>query len=159
MYYLRPVVLLTLVYLAFTANLDFLNVIAGFIIAGAVTLLLRPQPHKVIWRQIPQATWALGKYTLVLVYDLVISGIKVARIVLDPALPIKPGIIAIQSRCRSESATALNAHAITLTPGESVVEMSPDGTMYTHCLDATQSEEIVEQAQTMRVELLERIFQ
>lgn len=159
MYYLRPLILLTLVYLAFTANLELLNVIAGFIIAGMVTLLLRPQRRKVIWGQIPLATLALGKYALVLAYDLVISGIKVARVVLDPALPIKPGIIAIQSRCRSESATALNAHAITLTPGESVVEMSEDGTMYTHCLDATKSEEIVEQAQTMRVELLERIFQ
>ena len=159
MYYLRPVVLLTLVYLALTANLELINVLVGFIIAGTVTLLLRPQPHKVIWRQVPQATLALVQYALLLVYDLVISGIKVARIVLDPALPISPGIVAIQSKCRSESATALNAHALTITPGESVVEMSEDGVMYTHCLDATQSEKIVEEAQTIRVELLERIFQ
>ena len=37
--------------------------------------------------------------------------------------------------------------------------MSEDGTMYTHCLDASKSEEVVEQAQTMRVELLEKIFE
>ena len=47
----------------------------------------------------------------------------------------------------------------TLTPGESVVEMSEDGVMYTHCLDAAKSEEVVDQAQEMRVDLLEKIFQ
>lgn len=159
MYYLRPVALLTLAYLALTANLEILNVIAGLIIAAFVVLLIRPEPHQVTWRQTPLAILALGRYILVLVYDLVVSGIQVARIVLDPALPIKPGIIAIPSKCRSEMASALNAHAITLTPGESVVEMSEEGVMYTHCLDAAQSDEVVDQAQKMRVDLLEKIFE
>lgn len=159
MYYLRPVVLLTLAYLALTANLELLNVIAGLIIATSVVLLIRPKPHKVTWRQAPRSALAFGRYILVLIYDLVVSGIQVARIVLDPALPIKPGIIAIPSKCRSEMASALNAHAITLTPGEAVVETSEDGVMYTHCLDAARSEEVVDQAQRMRVDLLEKIFE
>lgn len=159
MYYVRPIILLTLAYLAFTANLELLNVLAGVIVASLVVLLIRPQPRKVSWRQFPRAAFSLGRYVLLLVYELVVSGIQVARILLNPSLPISPGIIAIHSDCRSEMATALNAHAITLTPGELVVEMSEDGVMYTHCLDATQSEEVVEQAQTMRVELLEKIFE
>lgn len=159
MYYLRPIILLTMAYLAFTANLEWLNIIAGFIVAILVVLLIQPQPRKVIWRQFPQTALALVRYVVVLVYDLVVSGIQVARIVLNPTLPIQPGIIAIHSKCRSEMATALNAHAITLSPGELVVEMSEDGTMYTHCLDASKSEEVIEQAQTIRVELLEKIFE
>jgi multicomponent Na+:H+ antiporter subunit E len=159
MYYLRPIVLLTLVYLAFTGNLELLNIIAGFIVAGLVVFLIGPRSHKVNWRQFPQAVLALLRYFLVLVYDLIVSGIQVARIVLNPSLPIKPGIIAIHSTCRSEDATALNAHSITLTPGELVVEMSEDGTMYAHCLDASRSEEVIEQAQRMRVDLLEKIFE
>ncbi|MGD8804788.1 MAG: Na+/H+ antiporter subunit E [Chloroflexota bacterium] len=158
MYAIRPIVLLTLTYLALTANLEPINVIAGLIIAALVVLLVRPQPHKVDWRQVPEMTVALGRYVLVLIYDLVVSGVQVARIVLDPKLPIKPGIIAIPSRCRSEMASALNAHAITLTPGESVIEMGEDGVMYTHCLDADQSKELIEQAQDLRVNLLEKIF-
>jgi multicomponent Na+:H+ antiporter subunit E len=158
MYAIRPIVLLTLTYLALTANLEPINVIAGLIIAALVVLLVRPQPHKVDWRQVPEMTVALGRYILVLIYDLVVSGVQVARIVLDPKLPIKPGIIAIPSRCRSEMASALNAHAITLTPGESVIEMGEDGVMYTHCLDADQSKELIEQAQDLRVNLLEKIF-
>lgn len=159
MYTIRPILLLTLVYLALTANLELVNIFAGLIIAVVVVLLIHPDPHRVGWRQAPRATLTLGRYILVLVYDLVVSGVQVARIVLDPALPIKPGIIAIPSRCRSEMASALNAHAITLTPGEAVVEMSEDGVMYTHCLNADQSEEVVEQAQNMRVDLLEKIFE
>jgi multicomponent Na+:H+ antiporter subunit E len=159
MHYIRPVVLLTVAYLALTANLEWLNVMAGVIIAIIVVLLIRPQPHKVAWNQVPRQALALGRYILILIYDLVYSGIQVARIVLDPALPIKPGIIAIPSKCRSEMAAALNAHAITLTPGESVIEMSEDGVMYTHCLDAARSEEVVDQAQTLRVDLLENIFE
>lgn len=157
MYYLQPVVLLTLAYLAFTSNLEWLNIVAGVIIASLVVLLIRPQPRRVTWRHFPRVALAMGRYVLVLVYDLVVSGIQVTRIVINPSLPIQPGIIAIYSKCRSDMATALNAHAITLTPGELVVEMSEDGTMYTHCLDASKSEEVVEQAQTMRVELLDKI--
>jgi multicomponent Na+:H+ antiporter subunit E len=150
---------LTLAYLALTANLEPINVVAGLIIAILVVWLVKPQPHRVSWRQVPGRTLALGRYVLLLIYDLVVSGIQVARIVLDPTLPIRPGIIAIPSKCRSEMASALNAHAITLTPGESVIEMSEDGTMYTHCLDAARSEEVVEQAQNLRVDLLEKIFE
>jgi multicomponent Na+:H+ antiporter subunit E len=113
----------------------------------------------VAWRQAPQKGVALARYVLVLIYDLVVSGVQVTRIVLNPSLPIKPGIIAIPSNSRSEMASALNAHAITLTPGESVVEIGEDGVMYTHCLDAARSEEVVEQAQTLRVDLLEKIFE
>jgi len=159
MYAIRPIALLTLTYLALTSNLALINIVAGLIIAALVVLLVRPQPHEVTWRQVPGRTIALGRYVLLLIYDLVVSGLQVARIVLDPALPIKPGIIAIPSRCRSEMASALNAHAITLTPGESVIEMSEDGIMYTHCLDAEQSKEVIEQAQKLRVDLLEKIFE
>ena len=99
MYIIRPITLLTLAYLALTSNLEILNVITGLVVATFVVLVIRPEPHQVAWRQIPTMAVALGRYILVLIYDLVISGIQVARIVLDPALPIKPGIIAIPSKC------------------------------------------------------------
>jgi hypothetical protein len=61
-----------------------------------------------------------------------ISGALVprSRLVLDPALPVKPGIIAIPSDCDLGLAADLSAHAITLAPGEKAVEIGRDGTMY-----------------------------
>jgi multicomponent Na+:H+ antiporter subunit E len=54
--------------------------------------------------------------------------------------------------------TALSAHAITLAPGEMVVEIDERGVMYTSCLDKTNSEKYTEDAQRMRKNLLQKIF-
>ena len=48
--------------------------------------------------------------------------------------------------------------AITLTPGEMVVEIDDDGIMYTHMLDASNPDKQVAAAQQTRRDLLSRIF-
>jgi len=120
--------------------------------------LIRPQRLPTDWRRLPSSVLALVRYLVKLVFDVIASGIQVARIVMDPALPIKPGIVSIHSECESEMGTALSAHAITLAPGEMVVEMDEKGVMYTSCLDTTNSEKYVEDAQKIRKDLLQKIF-
>jgi multicomponent Na+:H+ antiporter subunit E len=149
---------LWLVYLALTANLELGNVVLGLLVATGLTLLLRPPRGAFDLRQVPAALLALGRYLFIVAFDAVRSGLVAARLVLDPALPVKPGIIAIPSGCDSELATALSAHAISLAPGELVVEIDEDGVMYTHALDATQAAEYVAEAQQLRRELLRKIF-
>ena len=149
---------LWLVYLALTANLELGNVALGLLVAMGLTLLLRPPRGNFELRRLPRALAALVRYLSVVFLDVIKSGLVVARLVLDPALHVKPGIIAIPSDCDSELATALSAHAITLAPGEMVVEIGKDGTMYTHALDATRAAEFVEEAQELRRELLRKIF-
>lgn len=158
MYYLRTIFLLSIAYIALVPNFEILNILAGVLIATIVVLLIRPQPHPLRWRNLPSTIVALIRYIFVLAYDLIVSGIQVARIVLNPCQSLRPGIITIPSKTKSEVAQALNAHAITLTPGEIVVEMDEDGTMYTHCLNVTDSEQLVDDAQEMRAELLEKIL-
>jgi multicomponent Na+:H+ antiporter subunit E len=150
---------LWLVYLALTANLELGNVVLGLLVATGLTLLLRPPRGTFELRRLPVALVALGRYLFVVCVDAIKSGLVAARLVLDPALPVKPGIIAIPSDCDSELATALSAHAITLAPGEMVVEIGKEGTMYAHALDATRAAEYVDEAQALRRELLRKIFQ
>ena len=152
------VVGLWLVYLALTANLELANLVLGVLIAVGLTALLRPPQGTFELRQLPAALLALVRYLFVVARDAIKSGLFAARLVLDPALPVKPGIIAIPSDCDSELATALSAHAITLAPGEMVVEIGKDGTMYAHALDATRAVEYVEEAQELRRALLRKIF-
>jgi multicomponent Na+:H+ antiporter subunit E len=152
------VVGLWLVYLALTANLEWSNLILGLLIATGLTLLLRPPRGSFKLRRLPGALLALVRYMFVVVRDAIKSGLVAARLVLDPALPVKPGIIAIPSGCDSELATALSAHAITLAPGEMVVEIGEGGVMYTHTLDASQAADYVAEAQDLRRELLRKIF-
>jgi multicomponent Na+:H+ antiporter subunit E len=156
---LRTTLLLTAVYIALTANLQPANILLGLIIAMGIVLLLRPAGLRtnIKWRFSAAGVLALFRYILLLVYDLIISGIQVARIVLSPDLPIKQGNIAIPTTCETEVAQALSAHAITVTPGEMVVEIDKEGTMYTHVLDATHAEEDARRAQKMREEMLEKI--
>jgi multicomponent Na+:H+ antiporter subunit E len=146
------------VYLALTANLEPGNVVLGLLVATGLTLLMRPPRGTFELKRLPGAVLALGRYLSVVILAAIKSGLVAARLVLNPALPVKPGIIAIPSDCDSELATALSAHAITLAPGEMVVEIGKDGTMYAHALDATRAADYVEEAQALRRELLRKIF-
>ncbi|MEJ2752195.1 MAG: Na+/H+ antiporter subunit E, partial [Chloroflexota bacterium] len=67
------------------------------------------------------------------------------------------GNVAIPTSCETPVAQALSAHAITVTPGEMVVEMTPEGTMYTHVLDTSDAVENTKRAQEMREKMLEKI--
>jgi multicomponent Na+:H+ antiporter subunit E len=147
------------IYLALTANLEVGNILTGGLIAFGIALLLRPGASPIGVRRLPGALLAVLQYMGLLMIELIGSGLQVARIVLSPSLPIRPGIVAIPSGTDSELATALSAHAISVTPGELVVEIGADGVMYTHCLDAAQAAEARQTAQRQRRDLLCRIIQ
>lgn len=151
-------VLLAGVYLALTANAQPANLVVGALIGLGAAALVRPTAERMNPRRLPGALWALARYLVILAVDIFQCGIDVARIVLDPRLPIRPGIVAIPSQMHSELGTALSAHAITITPGEMVIEIGPDGVMYTHCLDAAKSAAAAAAGQARRKALLERIF-
>jgi multicomponent Na+:H+ antiporter subunit E len=86
------------------------------------------------------------------------SAVQVGLLLLNPDLPIEPGIVALDAGCQSELGTALSAHAITLTPGEMVLGMDDQGVLYVHCLDTRQSAAYAVEAQRLRQELLSKIF-
>jgi multicomponent Na+:H+ antiporter subunit E len=152
------VLIVCIIYLAGTSNLEWRNIALGVMISIGIVLLIRPRPRPMDWHRFPMAMVALAQYVVILAYDLIASGLRTARIVLNPDLPIKPGIIAIPSECNSEMGTALSAHAITLTPGTMVVEIDANGVMYTHCLDVTDADKHIAKAQKLRQKLLKKIF-
>lgn len=159
MRYLPLILFLTTIYILLTSNLEGLNIAVGALIATGIIILLRPRAKPFSWHKVPIAIIAFIQYLGILVIDIIKGGIMVAKSVWNPNLKINPAIIAIPSGCESELATALSAHAISLAPGELVVEIDADGTMYTHVLDVTQSSDYIEQAQLMRRELLSKIIE
>ena len=158
MHYIRTILILLVIYLALTGNLQLSNIVLGLLGAAVAALLVRPRPGRVDLRRLPAALWSTIRYIAILAADVVRSGIGVARIVLDPKLPIQPGIVAIHSGCKSELATALSAHALSITPGELVIGIDDKGVLYVHCLDATHAAQYATEAQTMRRDLLSKIF-
>ena len=158
MAYVRTIVLSMLVYLALTMSLAINNIIVGLLIGIGVALFTKPERTHVPLSRLPRGIYTFFVYTALLILDVIRSGINVARIVLDPKLPIRPGVVAIKSGSKTELGTALSAHAITITPGEMVIEIGDDGTMYTHCLDVVSSGAGADAAQAKRREMLEKIF-
>ena len=158
MRYIPFITFLTIIYLLLTANLEWLNILVGFIIAVGITLLIRPSIQVFSMRALPSAVLALIRYAGILIYDMIKGGLMVARLALSPKVDIDPAIIAIPSECKSELATALSAHSISLAPGELVVEIDDQGVMYTHVLDIHSTPKYKQLAQKLRNDLLRKIF-
>lgn len=156
---IQKTIILSIVYLLITGNFEFINWVVAFLIGLGVSMLVPAQSLYISWTRLPAALWAGLRYLGTLVLDMLGSGFQVARIILNPSLPINPGIVDIETGSQSELSTALSAHAISLTPGELVIEMDDQGHLYTHCLDVSKSKEYGESARQIRKELLIKIFE
>ncbi len=156
---IQKAIILSIVYLLITGNFELINWVVAFLVGLGVSLLVPAQALYISWAGLPAALWAGLRYLGTLIVDMLSSGFQVARIILNPSLPINPGIVDIDAGCQSELSTALSAHAISLTPGELVIEMDDQGHLFTHCLDVTKSKEYGDAARQIRKELLIKIFE
>ena len=89
----------------------------GLLSCAAVAWVVK----RMVWASGYQLDRSLGLKTLLylpwLLKEIVKSNLQVARIILDPRLPISPRIIRVEASQRSEEAQVLFANSITLTPG------------------------------------------
>ena len=56
-------------------------------------------------------------FFIVFIKEMIKANLNMARIVLSPSLPVKPGIVEIETELKQPSAKLLLGNAITLTPG------------------------------------------
>lgn len=151
---------LFIVYLALTGNVTVPNLAVGLLVSTGIALLLpRIELPPFSVQRLPGFLWAGIRYFFVVAWDVIRGAYSTARIVLDPKLPLNAGIIAIPSGTKTELGTALSAHAITLSPGEMVIAIDDDGVMYTHCLNVDDSARFVQEAQSLRQNLLSKMFE
>ncbi len=74
-------------------------------------------------------------------YELMMSAIKVAMLVMRPKMDLKPGIFAYETTLTIDSHITLLANLITLTPGTLTVDVSDDRrTLYIHAVDCSDIE-------------------
>lgn len=131
----------------------------GYILALAMLTVFQVSHIKIDHRRLPDQCVAFLVYGVTLARDILLSSLDVARRVLDPRLPLKPGIIAVSTQDERESdyVAAFSAHGITITPGELVVDFDGGHTMLVHCLDTDASRGNADTAQARRLRLLRRI--
>jgi multicomponent Na+:H+ antiporter subunit E len=81
---------------------------------------------------------------LLFVRELILSALKVAWLVLQPKLRVRPAIIAYPLTVTSDAQITLLANMITLTPGTLSVDVSADRkTLYVHAIDLESKEALI----------------
>jgi multisubunit Na+/H+ antiporter MnhE subunit len=153
----RLILIFLFVYLLLTGNIRPGNLLLGLLLAAGLIWLTRPSPRPISHRNLLRMSWAFIRYVGLLLWDIALNAWWVTLVVFKKR-PFNPGIIAIDSNCQTELGVALSAHAITASPGEMVVEIGDDGKMYTHCLDVTDKDKLMADAQALRRGLLNDIF-
>lgn len=155
-----PPLLIGLTWMILSGHTSLESFLIGVVIGIILIAAIRPQRQPPRLRQIPDQAAALVVYALLLAWDIIVSGLSVARRVLSPSLPINPGIIAVetQDEQRSPVIAALSADVITMTPGELAVEVEDDHILYIHCLDVEASARSAADAQRRRLRLFKRIL-
>jgi multicomponent Na+:H+ antiporter subunit E len=156
---------LALAWMPLTANVSLESFLVGLVFSFAVvTLLFRnEQVTPFNWQRLPDRVIASIQYTLILFRDIYLSAMDVAKRVIDPAMPLNPGIIAVSTQYEETDITAdniaaISAHGITITPGELVVDFDSNQMMYVHCLDVNASDQVAVSNQAKRMSLLRRIL-
>lgn len=122
-------------WLIVSASLAPADVLAG----AAVSLLLGGWSARFLWAgQAPRVSarqlLAMLRYLCGLSGDIVRAAFHVARVVVDPALPIAPVVIVCRTGLKREISRVVFAHSVTLTPGTLTVDMEDD-TFLVHCLN------------------------
>ncbi len=71
-------------------------------------------------------TWRFLIYLPWLAWEIVKSNIAVAKIIVDPKLPISPSVIKVRASQPDELGHVIYANSITLTPGTVSIDMQGD---------------------------------
>jgi multicomponent Na+:H+ antiporter subunit E len=82
--------------------------------------------------------WPLMSLIGLFLFELMMSAIKVAALVLRRDMNLKPGIFAYETKLSKDSHITLLANLITLTPGTLSVDVSDDKvTLFIHAVDCS----------------------
>ncbi|HKK60622.1 MAG TPA: Na+/H+ antiporter subunit E [Salinivirga sp.] len=98
-------------------------------------------------------------YLFVFLGELIKSNLDVARRVVSPALPIKPGIVEVKTSLQSPMARMILANSITLTPGTLTVDMQDDQ-LFIHWIEVKTADQQQATEQIVRKfeKYLEKIY-
>ncbi len=89
-----------------------------------------------------------------LIMEVLKSGLKVARIILDPRLPVSPTLARFRPTQKSAVGLATHANSITLTPGTITIEARP-GEFLVHALTRADAAGLAGSEMDRRVSRLE----
>jgi multicomponent K+:H+ antiporter subunit E len=148
---------LFVVWLLLANTLDPAHIVLAALLAVGVpwfTEKLRPERPRV---RRPLAIVRLG---LVVLWDIVVSNIEVARRILGPEASIKPAFVWVPLEITDPHAIVSLAGIITMTPGTLSADLSPDGRhLLVHAFNVDDEEALVAQIKARYEAPLKEIFE
>jgi len=120
----------------------------GDFLIGYVLGFLILHVHQAFWNERVQIVrpGAALRLLAVFLWEVVKANVQVARIVLDPRIPITPAFIALPLTLKDDFTITTLANMITLTPGTLSVDVADDrSALYVHCLSTDDVEAVREQ--------------
>ena len=130
-------IFLFLIWIGLTMSFHVQELTTGFIVSFIIALLYvknYTSSEKFSFNPI-----AYIKYIIVFLKNLVLSNWDVARRVIDPKLPINPGIVAIKTNLKEDYKKLMLANSITLTPGTITMGVKDD-TLFIHWIDVVATD-------------------
>jgi len=100
------------------------------------------------------------RYFLILLWDIVVANLTVARLILGRNRDLSPSFIALPLDMRAELPITILASTISLTPGTLSADVSEDrGWLYIHALDVDDKEGLIAEIKQRYEKPLKEIFQ
>ncbi len=137
------------------------TVSAGHMVLGALLAIFIPWFTSGFWPEKIRIlkTLLLLKYVTLVLWEIMIANVVVAKMILSRADKLQPGFIAYDLKLRSPIAISLLANTISLTPGTVSCDLSEDGhTLLIHALHIDDAETIKADIARKFEQPLEEIF-
>ncbi|MBN1576283.1 MAG: Na+/H+ antiporter subunit E [Chitinispirillaceae bacterium] len=156
-------VVVFILWLLLCMTFDWVHVVSGVVIACFISLVAgdmfvtRPYVLKNPFRYL----WFMY-YVPLFIWECLKANIDVAYRVIHPMRPIKPGIVKVKTRLKSETGLTFLANSITLTPGTMSVDLDEEnGIIYIHWINvvSTDIDEATERIVSRFERVLAKIFE
>ena len=149
-------VVLAVIWKLLFSSFDPYTLLAGFAVAFVLVEVLGPPQESRRFRVNPVRLLRFSAYFAKI---LVIANWQVARLVLDPAMPIRPRLIRYDVAGLTAVQITTLANAITLTPGTLAVDVSADDrALYVHCINAPDRAAAVRELDELKHRLMTEVF-
>ncbi|MCX4186680.1 Na+/H+ antiporter subunit E [Methylophaga sp. OBS4] len=130
-------------------------------ILGAVLAIFIPWFTSAFWPEKVRIRrpWLLVKYIVIVLYEILVANVIVAKLILSRQDKLQPGFLHIPLELESPIAIAILANTISLTPGTVTCDLSDDRrSLLVHALHVEDPQATVQEIKQMFEKPLQEIF-
>ncbi|KGM07494.1 Na(+) H(+) antiporter subunit E [Methylophaga thiooxydans] len=137
------------------------TVALGHVVLGALLAIFIPWFSAGFWQEkvTIRRPWLLVKYVFVVIYQILVANMMVARLILTNQEKLHPGFLSVPLELTSPLAISLLANTISLTPGTVSCDLSEDQkSLLIHALHIEDADAIITEIKQLFEKPLKEIF-